>query len=130
MKAGSQNKKFIYLLLMLVFLLSKNLNAENIMGYQVTLGALDKITAKFSEFDVEVDKSANFGSLEIKIFSCYKRPPEEIPEDFVLMKISDNINIENPLTIFYGWMLSSSPSISPLEHPIYDIWVKDCKIKN
>ena len=57
-----------------------------------------------------------------------KDPPEEVPEDFVLMRIMDEVRPNNFKRVFQGWMLSSSPTIAPFEHPTYDVWVKDCKI--
>ena len=128
MNRGSLNNKFFYIYFLIVLLLSNNLFADTIKGDSVILGALDKITAKFSEFEIDVKKSIKFKSLNIKIFECQKRPPEEIPEDFVLIRIEDEINISEPIVVFSGWMLSSSPSLSALEHSTYDIWVKECVI--
>ena len=128
MKPGNQSKIFHFLYFLCLIFFTSSVKTENIMGYSVILGGLDKITAKFTEFEIDVGKSTSFGSLKIFILKCEKRPPEEIPEDFVLMKIDDEINKNNPINVFSGWMLSSSPSLSPLEHSTYDIWVKDCKI--
>ena len=128
MNLGNQNKIIFIIVVATLIFLTKLLYAETIKGHLVTIGALDKITAKFSEFDIKVGNKKNFGTLEINIFKCKKRPPEEIPENFVLLKITDEINIDKPVIFFSGWMLSSSPSLSPLEHPTYDIWVKDCKV--
>ena len=55
-----------------------------------------------------------------------KRPPEELPEDFVLLQIFDYVDDQKPKIVFSGWMLSSSPSLSALEHPVYDIWLVNC----
>ena len=88
---------------------------------------LNKISAKVSILNIEVNKSYKFDSLNIMIFACYKNPPEEIPEDFVLLKIFDKVNQLNQKLIYQGWMISSSPSTTPLEHPIYDLWIKSCK---
>ena len=126
MKFGNLNK--ILFIFFLFFFISRKLYSDNLIGSSVTIGALDKITAKFSEFDILITQKKKFGSLLVEIIKCEKRPPEQIPEDFVLLKIYDEINIDKPILIFSGWMLSSSRSISPLEHPTYDIWVKDCKI--
>ena len=126
MRAGSLSNNIIIFIFSSFF--SFNLLATNTNGYAVTLGVLDKITAKFSEFDINVGENLKFGSLNIKVYGCQKRPPEEIPENFILLKIDDEIDKDNPITVFSGWMLSSSPSLSPLEHPTYDIWAKDCKI--
>ena len=57
-----------------------------------------------------------------------KRPPEEIPEDFVLISVLEEIKDNEFEQVFKGWMISSSPSVTPFEHPIYDLWIKDCKI--
>ena len=126
MRVGNLSRNIIIFLFFVFF--SFNLHAPNTNGYVVTLGALDKITAKFSEFNINVGENLKFGSLNIKIYECQKRPPEEIPENFILLEINDEIDINNPIMVFSGWMLSSSPSLSPLEHPTYDIWAKDCKI--
>ena len=74
-------------------------------------------------------KEKFYGSLTIEILDCKKRPPEEIPEDFVLLRIFDKNSENNNIKIFQGWMLSSSPAIAPLEHPTYDVWVKSCNIE-
>ena len=114
-----------------VFLFS-NFNilyADPISGYQVELKILDKITAKVKTIYIDVNNSLVFQSLNIQILSCYKRPPEEIPEDFVLLRIYDNLNNAVGSNLIYqGWMISSSPSATPLEHPIYDLWLIDCKV--
>ena len=130
MNLGILKKTKSILSISILFMMSNYAFAENSEGYAVKLGALDKITAKFSDFEILVGESARFGSLTIKIFSCQKRPPEEIPEDFVLLEIIDEIISDKPTKVFLGWMLSSNPSLSPLEHSTYDVWVKDCKIKD
>ena len=130
MNLGSQNKiKFILFFLSFIFY-SNNLLPKNANGYAVTLGALDKITAKFSEFNINVEETGKFGTLKIQVFECQKRPPEEIPENFALLKIEDEVNIDESIMVFSGWMISSSPSLSPLEHSTYDIWLKDCIVNN
>ena len=128
MLLGNQINNFLLSILIFIFLFPKQIIAETISGNSVLLGGLDKITAKFTDFEINIGESKKFGTLSIKIFQCRKRPPEEIPEDFVLLTVNDMINPDNPLLIFSGWMFSSSPSLSALEHPTYDIWIKECKI--
>ncbi len=70
----------------------------------------------------------NFGTLKIEIYACYKRPPEEIPEDFILLKIFDTLQDSNLERVYQGWMISSSPATTPFEHPIYDVWMKECRV--
>jgi len=117
-----------FLLLLLLLFFSFSIKSEPIAGQTVVFQILDKITAKVKTFEVAVNDNVHFESLIIEIYACSTNPPEEIPEDFVLLKIFDNINLENSKLIYQGWMISSSPAATPLEHPIYDLWLKDCKI--
>tara|TARA_B100002003_G_C14068505_1_gene514081 strand:+ start:232 stop:618 length:387 start_codon:yes stop_codon:yes gene_type:complete len=119
--------RFIFLLILLTPY--NNLLAKPITGNFVVLQVLDKITARISTMEIEVGAKAKYGSIEIEIFHCKKRPPEEVPEDFVLMRIIDEVSSNNFERVFQGWMLSSSPTIAPFEHPTYDVWVKDCRIE-
>ncbi len=90
------------------------------------LQGLDKITARISTLHVPVDQPASFGSLEIIVRRCQKAPPEETPESSAFLEIVD-VRPDSPsVLLFTGWMFASSPAISALEHPVYDIWVKDC----
>ncbi len=116
-------------LLIIIFLfLSPNIFAEPIEGYAVNLQILDKITSQIKTIEINVNDTYNFGTLKIEIYACYKRPPEEIPEDFILLKIFDTLQDNNLEKAYQGWMISSSPATTPFEHPIYDVWMKECKI--
>ena len=116
----------------LVFLLlfSTLIKSEPIEGYKVELQILDKITSKVKVLEIKINETINYKSLNIEIFTCYKTPPEEIPEDFVLLRIQDFMIPNKNKLIYQGWMISSSPATTPLEHPIYDLWLKNCKISN
>ena len=118
--------RIIFLLILLI--INNSLYAVPISGYSVELQILDKISARISNMNIMINEKAKYGSLEIEVFDCKKRPPEEVPEDFVLMRITDEVSQNNFERVFQGWMLSSSPTVAPFEHPTYDIWVKDCKI--
>ena len=119
-----------FFLISLFLLLSFSAGSIPIQGNLVEIKILDKISAKVSIINIDVNSSLMFESLNIKILACYKNPPEEIPEDFVLLKIFDEVSIENHKLIYQGWMISSSPATTPLEHPLYDLWIKSCKIDN
>lgn len=93
----------------------------------VVLQGLDKITAKISTFEVEVGESAEFKRLEIHPKKCWKSPPEENPENKVLLEIYENRLDGKREKLFYGWMFSSSPGLSSLEHPVYDITLIECR---
>lgn len=91
------------------------------------LQGLDKVTARVSTFDAPVDETVRFGSLEITARTCQKRPPEETPESAAFLEIRDIKPGEAAVNVFTGWMFASSPALNALEHPVYDVWVIDCK---
>ncbi|WND02292.1 DUF2155 domain-containing protein [Temperatibacter marinus] len=94
----------------------------------VVLRALDKITARTVEIEVRVGTEFKFGTLNIKPLYCRTRPPEEQPETFSYLDIYDINTDKSQRRIFSGWMMASNPAINALEHPVYDIWVINCKI--
>jgi hypothetical protein len=91
------------------------------------LQGLDKVTARVSSFEAPIGEVVRFGTLEIVARTCRKRPPEETPESAAFLEITDNRPGETPRRIFSGWMFASSPALSALEHPVYDVWVVDCR---
>lgn len=92
------------------------------------LQGLDKITARISTFEVPVGRRASFGTLEIRVDACYRTPPEERPESATFLDIADirDDGDGERTPLFSGWMFASSPGLSALEHPVYDVWLKEC----
>ena len=88
--------------------------------------AMDKITGKVSLINVPVNGKVKFGSFSIVVRACKTRPPEDTPENFAFVDVVDTYNNQNPVNIFRGWMISSSPALNPVEHPIYDVWLLKC----
>jgi hypothetical protein len=95
------------------------------------LQGLDKTTARVSKFDAPVGKSVRFGTLVITVRACIKHPPEEEPESAAFLQIEEvrqgERNSVVSQQVFSGWMFASSPALSALENPIYDVGVLDCK---
>jgi len=94
------------------------------------LQGLDKITARVSRFDAPIDQPVHFGTLVITARACVKRPPEEPPETAAFLEIDEvRADASSAATkrVFSGWMFASSPAISALEDPVYDVNVLDCK---
>ena len=91
------------------------------------LQGLDKVTARVSTINVPVGNAVRFGNLDIIVHECDKRPPEETPENAVFLDIAEIRSGEAARNLFRGWMFSSSPALSALEHPVYDIWVLNCE---
>lgn len=94
----------------------------------VMMQGLDKITARTRTFEVPIGASRDFGSLEITARTCHKTPPEEPPERRAFLEIVDVRPDRDAVTVFSGWMFASSPALNALEHPVYDVWVVDCKV--
>lgn len=91
------------------------------------LQGLDKVTARVSTLLAPVGQSVRFGTLEIIARHCDKRPPEDPPESAAFLDIWEVQPGEPANSLFRGWMFASSPAVSALEHPVYDVWVLDCR---
>ena len=100
--------------------------AETIAEPVALLQGLDKITARVSKFEAPVGTPVPFGTLLIRVRDCEKSPPEETPENAAFLEIDEVRPGEVNLRVFSGWMFSSNPALSALEHPVYDVNVLDC----
>ncbi len=100
----------------------------NIDGSLVVLQGLDKETARIQTFGGKVGSVVSFRTLEIAIRRCQKTPPQLKPEKAAFLQIYDvDPETKQKKLVFSGWMFASSPALSAMDHPTYDIWVKDCK---
>ena len=95
----------------------------------VTLQGLNKVTGHIMTLEGPVGAVLRFGNLEIVAHRCWKASPEDRPENAALLEISELKPGEPPARIFLGWMFSSSPGLSGLEHPVYDITMLFCDNK-
>ena len=91
------------------------------------LQGLDKVTARVSTLSAPIGATVRFGTLEIVVRYCDKRPPEEAPESAAFVDIWQARRRESAVSLFRGWMFASSPALNALEHPVYDIWIVDCE---
>ncbi len=107
----------------------KNINEENKTN-TITIQALNKITAKSYEYEIKIGATMQFERLSITPLFCWKSSPFEIKENKALINIVENKINKETEELFYGWMFSSSPSISSLQHPMYDVKVVDCEYIN
>lgn len=94
---------------------------------EVVLKALDKSTARTTTITAKVGESFEYGPLNIRIQSCRKNPPIETPESAAFIQVWE-VPPETGKSewVFSGWMFASSPALSAMDHPVYDIWVLDC----
>jgi hypothetical protein len=102
-------------------------SAETISEPVALLQGLDKITARVSKFEAPVGAAVRFGTLSIRVRDCEKTPPEETPESAAFLEIDELRPAEARVRLFSGWMFASSPALSALEHPVYDVNVLDCR---
>ncbi|MFC7331855.1 DUF2155 domain-containing protein [Rhodocista pekingensis] len=91
------------------------------------LRGLDKITGRASSFEAKVGEVARFGQLLVHVRACREAPPIEPPESAAFLEITELRPDEGAVPLFSGWMFASSPALSALEHPVYDVWVIDCR---
>lgn len=96
------------------------------------LRGLDKVTGHARDFNAPIGRSVRFGTLEIIARACYRTPAEEAPETTIFVEVYDHPiprgEEETQRTeIFSGWIFASSPGVSAIEHPVYDIWAITCR---
>ena len=109
--------------------LTGSAGASWIEGRIATIQALDKITARISTLRVPLDEAVDFGTLSVTVRRCAFHPPEEPPEDVAFLEVVDNGHdrTKPPRSVFTGWMFASSPAVSAMEHPVYDLTLLSCK---
>jgi hypothetical protein len=101
--------------------------ADRIENRVAVFSALDKVTARISKFEVELNKTVEFGALRVTPRACYSRPPTEEPKTTTFVEVDETQLDGTEKRIFTGWMFAESPGIYGLEHPTYDVWLTDCE---
>jgi len=91
------------------------------------LQGLDKVAAKVSQIVAPVGSSVTFGTLSILVRDCETAPPDAAPDNAAFIQIYETPPGEQTKRLFSGWMFSSSPALSGLEHPVYDVTLLACK---
>ncbi|MCZ7642376.1 MAG: DUF2155 domain-containing protein [Pseudorhodoplanes sp.] len=101
--------------------------AQKIPNAHAVFSGLDKITGRIISFDVAINETVQFGALQVVPRVCYTRPPTEAQNTNAFIEVSEVTLQGEVRRIFTGWMYASSPGLNAVEHPIYDIWLTDCK---
>jgi hypothetical protein len=100
---------------------------QKIVNPTAVFSGLDKITGRITTFDVAINETVQFGALRVTPRACYTRPPNETPNTDGFLEV-DEITLQGEVRrIFTGWMFAASPGLHAVEHPIYDVWLVDCK---
>src|SRR5665647_2937276 len=101
--------------------------AQKIINKKASFSGLDKITGRIINFDEDIGETVQFGALRVKTDACYTRPATEAANTDAFVEV-DEITLQGEVKrIFSGWMFAASPGLHGVEHPIYDIWLTDCK---
>src|SRR5712692_3742899 len=101
--------------------------AQKIVNKKASFSGLDKITGRIINFDEDIGETVQFGALRVKTDACYTRPATEAANTNAFVEV-DEITLQGEVKrIFSGWMYAASPGLHGVEHPIYDIWLTDCK---
>lgn len=102
-------------------------HAERISNPVAEFSGLDKITGRITTFDVYINETVQFGALQVTPKVCYSRTEDEAPRTDAFVEVEE-ITLDRKIRrIFTGWMFADSPGLNAVEHPIYDIWLKNCK---
>ncbi len=126
-KVGNNLNLFLFIYLFTLFMTFK-INAEiNLDGNNTDIKILDKISSKNELIKLENDKEFIYKDLAIKSIKCTDSKYDDNPEVKAYIQVRDLTKKDrNNVFVFNGWMFSSSPSIAPFDHPVYDIWLVSC----
>lgn len=120
-----KNKLLLYLLVGASVFATPAISAE-ISTNSALMQAMDKITGRVNKITVPVNSKITFGDFSLVLRACKKRPAEETPENFAFIDVADKSFGEDEYNIFRGWIVSSTPGLNAIEHPIYDVWLLEC----
>ena len=127
-QVGKNNFKLIYLVFLFYFCLVLNSNAKNnLEGTFTDIKILDKISSKNNLLKLKNGELVKFKDLSIKSLKCKNSEFDDNPEIIAYIHVRDLTDKNNDeVFVFNGWMFSSSPSITPFDHPVYDVWLVNC----
>jgi len=127
-----KNSFFLTLIFLQFFLfhsiLKSEINSQVKNNEQfVKIKILDKVSSKNNELEIEIGKEKKFKNLLIKALKCKNSEFDDNPEITAYLQVKDISDKSNDeVFVFNGWTFSSSPSIKPFDHPVYDIWLTKC----
>lgn len=120
------NSKVIQTSAILCLSMINAVNAAEISTNAALMQAMDKVTGRVNKITVPVNSKIAFGDFSLVLRACKKRPAEETPENFAFIDVTDKSFGTDEYNIFRGWVVSSTPGINAIEHPIYDVWLLEC----
>ncbi len=125
---GVRHFFYIFFMGILVFLsLNSGVRAERISNGVAVFAGLDKITGRTTRFEVTLGKIYQYGALQVTPRACYTSSKDEPTRTTGFVEVNEVTLDKKIRRIFTGWMFADSPGLNAVEHPIYDVWLKDCK---
>ncbi len=119
--------KWSLLAAMGVMVVAAPASAARIENPVAEFSGIDKITGRITTFDVYINETVQFGALQVTPKICYSRDDTEAQQTDAFVEVEE-ITLDRKIRrIFTGWMFADSPGLNAVEHPIYDVWLKDCK---
>lgn len=109
-------------------LTSEALHAEPIKNEVAVFAALDKVTGRISHLEIPIDQTVEFGALKVTPRVCDTRPPTEAPHTTSFVEVDEVKLTGEEHRIFTGWMFAESPGLHAVEHPVFDVWLTNCKM--
>jgi len=101
--------------------------AEIVKNPIAVFAALDKVTGRISHLEIPINKTVEFGALKVTPRVCDSRPPTEAPNTSSFVEV-DEVKLTGEVQrIFTGWMFAESPGLNAVEHPVFDLWLTNCK---
>ena len=127
-QAGKTKFTLFFLIFLAYFLLINNsISQNNLEGFNTDIKILDKISSKNTLLKLKNGDLVVHKDLSIKSLKCKNSEFDDNPEITAYIQVKDLTNENNnEVFVFNGWMFSSSPSIAPFDHPVYDIWLVNC----
>ncbi len=127
-KVGKNKIRLYFLIFFIYFFFIINTHSSNnLEGSFTEIKILDKISSKNITLKLKNGKLNEFKNLSIKSFKCKNSEFDDNPEITAYLQVKDLSDDNNDeVFVFNGWMFSSSPSITPFDHPVYDVWLINC----
>lgn len=107
--------------------LASTVQAQRIENRVAVFAALDKVTARISKLEVPLNEQMKFGSLKLTPKVCYSRPATEQPKTTTFVEVEETMLSGEEKRLFAGWMFAESPGLNALEHPVFDLWLTECR---
>lgn len=119
---------FVFATLHSLFAVPDSALADPVRNPVAVFAGLDKTTGRIINFEVSIDETVQFGSLQLTPRVCNTRPQTEAPQTTSFVEVDEQETVKSEAKrIFSGWMFAASPGLHGVEHPVYDVWLTDCK---